>query len=70
MSGTKEGAKKTAATNKKKYGDDYYFKLGKLGGSKSTTKPKGFAYSKANGLNIHIEAGRKGGKISKRKALQ
>lgn len=39
MSGNKEGAKKTAATNKKKYGSDYYAKIGRKGGlSKSKKK--------------------------------
>ena len=28
MAGTKEGALKAAATNKKKYGNDYYKRLG------------------------------------------
>lgn len=32
MSGTKEGGKKSAATKKRKYGDDYYKRIGALGG--------------------------------------
>jgi len=40
--------------------------IGSKGGSKTNTKPKGFAYARANGLTWHVEAGRKGGKISKR----
>lgn len=64
MSGTKLGGQRAAATNKKKYGDDFYAKVGAIGGKNGTTG--GFAYSKANGLDWHIEAGRKGGTISKR----
>ncbi len=30
--GTKEGAKKASATVRKRYGDDYYVNLGRLGG--------------------------------------
>lgn len=67
MAGTIDGGSKAAATNKAKYGDDFYSKIGAIGGSKKQTRPKGFAYSQANGLNWHIEAGRKGGLISKRK---
>lgn len=35
MSGSKESAKKTAATNKRKYGEDYYRKIGSIGGKVS-----------------------------------
>lgn len=36
MSGTREGALKTAATNKLRHGEDYYSRIGKKGGSRST----------------------------------
>ena len=36
MAGTKEGALKAAETNKKKYGNDYYKRLGAKGGSRKT----------------------------------
>lgn len=36
MSGTKSGGKQAARTNKKKYGPDFYAKIGGKGGSKST----------------------------------
>ena len=39
--------------------------LGSKGGAKSGTG--GFWYSKMNGLNTHVEAGRKGGTISRKK---
>ncbi len=66
MSGSKIGGLKTAQTNKERRGADYYREIGRIGGSRTNTKPKGFAYAQANGLTWHIEAGRKGGKISKR----
>lgn len=60
MAGTKEGGKKAAATNKAKYGDNFYASIGAKGGKALVLK--GFA------LNAELarEAGRKGGKISKR----
>lgn len=64
MAGTVVGGRKAAATNKQRHGDDFYANIGSKGGKNSTTG--GFYYSKINGLTKHIEAGRKGGKISKR----
>ena len=43
MPGTTTGGKKARDTNKKKHGDDFYVRIGSLGGSTKTTKPKGFA---------------------------
>lgn len=60
MAGTKAGGLKAAATNKEKYGKEFYARIGALGGAKSTTG--GFA---ANRELARI-AGRLGGKISKR----
>lgn len=37
MSGTKSGGLKTAATNKAKYGESYYKRIGEIGGRKGTT---------------------------------
>lgn len=37
MSGTKEGGRKAAATNKRKYGDEFYARIGKRGGHNGTT---------------------------------
>lgn len=59
MTQTVEGGKKTAATNKAKYGDDFYKKIGKLGGQAS--KLGGFYANR----ELAREAGRKGGKIRK-----
>lgn len=60
MAGTKEGGKQAAATNKSKYGNDFYAKIGALGGKKGHTG--GFF---ANRELARI-AGKKGGHISRR----
>jgi general stress protein YciG len=60
MAGTKAGGKSAAATNKKKYGADFYAKIGAKGGKRGTTG--GFA---ANRELARI-AGAKGGRISRR----
>lgn len=61
MSGTKIGGQKTAKQNIKRYGEDFYAKIGAKGGSKKGVK-KGFA---ANPELARL-AGAKGGTISKR----
>lgn len=43
MPGSVAGGRKAAATNKAKYGDDFYRKLGKRGGSAPRKTPGGFA---------------------------
>lgn len=45
MAGTRAGGLKTAATNKKIYGEDYYARIGRMGGS-VTGKSGGFASTK------------------------
>lgn len=60
MAGTKEGGRKASATNRAKYGDDFYARIGRDGGHNGHTG--GFA---ANPELAKI-AGRKGGTISKR----
>ena len=60
MSGTKIGGIKAAITNKEKHGKDFYARIGRIGGKNGHTG--GFA---ANPELAH-EAGRKGGKKSKR----
>lgn len=37
MAGTVEGAAKAAARNKERYGEDFYKKIGAIGGKKSST---------------------------------
>ncbi len=60
MAGTAAGGKAAAATNKAKYGSDFYAKIGAAGGKKGTTG--GFH---ANRELARI-AGAKGGRISRR----
>ena len=60
MAGTKAGGQNAAATNKTKYGKDFYAEIGRKGGRNGHTG--GFA---ANPELAKI-AGAKGGRISKR----
>lgn len=60
MSGTKIGGQKAAATNKEKYGKDFYARIGKKGGENGHTG--GFA---ANPVLASI-AGAIGGRKSRR----
>ena len=66
MAGTKAGGLKAAATNKAKYGDDFYKNIG---GNHVDTwiengrKPRGFSTMTKEQI---AEAGRKGGAVSKR----
>ncbi|HEU4914088.1 MAG TPA: KGG domain-containing protein [Candidatus Saccharimonadales bacterium] len=60
MAGTKKGGEAAASTNKKKYGADFYAKIGAMGGKKGRTG--GFFANR----ELAREAGRKGGRISRR----
>lgn len=60
MPGTQIGGKAAAETNKKKYGDDFYKKIGAKGGLKS----RGGGFAAATPEQVR-EWGRKGGKISR-----
>ncbi len=60
MAGTKAGGLKAAATNRAKYGKEFYSKIGSKGGKMGHTG--GFA---ANPALARI-AGAKGGRISRR----
>jgi len=60
MSGTKAGGLKAAYTNKKKYGNDWYSRIGKKGGKNGHTG--GFAANP----ELARAAGAKGGRISRR----
>ena len=66
MAGTVEGGKAAAKTNKAKYGDDYYNRIGVDGGKKGRTG--GFWYKKyvLNDVESIRKAGEKGGTISRR----
>ena len=60
MAGTKAGGQKAAATNREKYGSNFYAEIGRKGGKLGHTG--GFAANKA----LARVAGAKGGRISKR----
>lgn len=64
------GGLKAAQTNKERYGDDFYVKIGAMGGRKS--RGGGFASEKVGsdgltGRERTIVAGRKGGQASRKK---
>jgi uncharacterized protein len=61
MAGTKAGGQKAAATNKAKYGKDFYARIGQMGGQLGRT---GGFYANRDLARI---AGAKGGRISRRK---
>jgi general stress protein YciG len=60
MAGTKAGGQAAAATNKQKYGSDFYAKIGAKGGKLGKTG--GFYANR----ELAREAGRRGGRISRR----
>lgn len=62
MAGTKLGGQKAAATNKSKYGKDFYARIGAMGGKLGRTG--GFYANR----ELAREAGRRGGRISRRGA--
>jgi general stress protein YciG len=60
MAGTKAGGKAAAETNKKKYGDNFYAKIGAKGGQNGHTG--GFFADR----ELARAAGARGGRISRR----
>lgn len=60
MSGSQQGGKQAAKTNKELHGSDFYKRIGAIGGKNGTTG--GFAANR----ELAREAGRKGGLKSKR----
>lgn len=62
MAGTREGGQKAAATNKQRYGMSFYETIGRAGGTKS--RGGGFAKNR----DLAVEAGRKGGRASRRRS--
>lgn len=63
MAGTEKGGKAAAATNKKKYGPDFYAKIGAAGGKRGHTG--GFAAGK-EGRERARKFGAIGGRLSRR----
>lgn len=62
MSGTREGGRKAAATNKEKHGADFYRNIGRQGGSKSHRETRPFTVNP----ELARAAGAKGGKMGRR----
>lgn len=60
MAGTQNGGKAAATTNKKKYGKDFYARIGAMGGKNGHTG--GFYANR----DLARQAGAKGGRISRR----
>lgn len=60
MAGTREGGVRAAATNKQRYGLNFYEQIGRKGGRIS--RGGGFAMNH----ELAVEAGRKGGKASRK----
>lgn len=63
MAGTKAGGRAAAATNKKKYGSDFYAKIGAKGGHNGHTG--GFAAGEEGRERARI-FGAMGGRVSRR----
>ena len=63
MAGTKTGGQTAAATNKKKYGSDFYARIGAAGGKKGHSG--GFAAGK-EGRDRARKFGAIGGRLSRR----
>lgn len=60
MAGNSGGGKASAITNKAKYGEDFYRRIGSLGGKAPAQTPKGFAANR----ELARRAGALGGRIS------
>lgn len=63
MSGTKQGGKSAAITNKEKYGQDFYQKIGAIGGKKGTTG--GFYENRDRARTAGAAGGRKSRRTKK-----
>lgn len=73
MAGTVTGGRLAAEANKERYGEDYYKRIGKLGGQKS--RIGGFNTEKVGrdgltGKERAIVAGRKGGLVRKKSKVE
>lgn len=64
MAGTLKGGKRAAQTNKKRYGEDFYRRIGSIGGKNGKT---GGFY---NNRELAMRAGRIGGLKSKRRRVE
>lgn len=66
MSGTISGGLKAVETNKKRYGKDFYKKIGAIGGTKSRGGYFAVPDIGTDGLTNAQRAGSKGGKASRK----
>lgn len=69
IAGTKTGGQRAAQTNKRKYGEDFYKRLGAMGGGKSRTGGFGCQTVGADGLTGKQRAriaGAQGGRSSRK----
>lgn len=66
MTGTKAGGIKACNTTKEKHGEDFYKKIGKIGGSVFREAPRWFALHP----DFAKTAGAKGGRTSTRKGVK
>lgn len=66
MAGTKAGGKKAAATNKARYGNDWYSKIGSIGGRNSHTGGFATIDPHTGRYELAKRAGAIGGRISRR----
>lgn len=69
MAGSVTGGKRASKTNKERYGEDFYKRIGRMGGKKGTTG--GFASKKVgkDGMDGRQRArvvGQRGGRISRK----
>lgn len=66
MPGTMTGGKKARETNKERYGDDYYKRIGSMGGKKHSGIKQRETVLERYGDDYYSKIGSKGGKVSKR----
>jgi general stress protein YciG len=66
MAGTIFGGWKASETNKRKYGEDFYVRIGKLGGGAPYSGLKGFAANP----KLASKAGKRGGHKSSRLGIK
>jgi len=67
MAGTVNGGKQAAKTNRERHGEDYYQRIGAIGGKNGITG--GFGNGD-KGLELAREAGAKGGRKSRRPKIK
>jgi len=65
MSDNKGGGKLAAETNRAKYGEDFYSKIGKLGGEAPYTGLRGFAANRELARRAGAIGGRKSRRVKK-----